>query len=330
MVSSSTLQSSAVYENTATHRVAAYNDKGSSRLIAVGTVGGKLMLFPWPCRLSATAPLNETKTTHFVDEDGCLGESVKNETSPQENFHQLLSIAPETLRDGVACVSVSAGNTFVLAFSGNRTTVFQYRYVSQSTTAVFDPHVEALTYFPAVLPPRIDSGSSSVGERSRNAQHGRMMWQGPNIAPLLRNRNGQLLKNGAMGGSRGLYVGQPNWMKDFSSEGRDHELRLSIPDTGLQSEYVFGCDGRGFGCCAVVARVDQSSSGWLGDILWFSGSIAVIHNAKTGLLELCIFLVMYICSVNVFPLIRWSSIVLPSSSSMSGFPVSILSTTFLM
>ena len=247
------------------------NDEGwkdDNGWIAVGNTRGQIKLLPWPYleENSNSAPFLIQQRTENA-----------NESESRPSSFQDTTTAPATLSGGVACLSVSAGDTFVVALSRDGTTVFQYRYLDQSKNVVIDPHVQVFTHCYAIALSNTGLRSAVARGIPRSANQS-CVWQGPNVAPLLRNRQDQLFPSNSFSG---LYVGQPSWMKDLNIDGRDAELRLSAPDKGLQTENVFGCDSRGMGCCAAVARMDQDA-GWLGDIVWYSGSFAVIYNARSG------------------------------------------------
>ena len=69
----------------------------------------------------------------------------------------------------------------------------------------------------------------------------------------------------------------------ITAEGLEADRRVALPDQGLQLEHAVGCDGRGAGCGAIVVTDHSQMEGrWLGDLVWFSGSVAIVHNAITG------------------------------------------------
>ena len=240
------------------------------RWMVVGDLSGHVHLVRWPCLPVASSPSFASVSLSLSDQT--LGpDALRRDTwAPHESAMRNIS-ASGSVNRGIGRLCVSSGDIFVIASSTNQTSIFQWRYILDLPYESLDPHVRNLIY--NSMTAAAASGACSILSRGTAP-----VWQGPSVVPLLRDRQAKE----AHGRGNSVHIGPPAWMKELTIEGREADRRLGPPDKGLQPEMVFGCDTRGMACCAMVKQVEKGAKGWLGDVVWFSGSIAIVHNVKSG------------------------------------------------
>jgi hypothetical protein len=269
---------------------------------AIGDVGGTVFLLPWPCHhfsKLADAPnidQRQLEATNFHDDkfensdDSWPAQEAESESGlpsncgVNEQARQVYVRGQGHLSGRVQCLQVSAGDVFVVASCHGA--IFQWRLITDTCRMAIDPHVRRLATLSLISTSPETTSSLSNKDPCGRAQ---TMSQtqiaaisaGRSIVSIRKDHNGSVGSGLEMGS--GIYVGPPGWMKEITAEGLEADRRVALPDQGLQLEHAFGCDGRGAGCGAIVVTDHSQMEGrWLGDLVWFSGSVAIVHNAITG------------------------------------------------
>ena len=272
---------------------------------ALGDVRGAVVLIPWPCRhflkptdapniAQSTFPATSFHDNPFESSDISLPpHQTHTETESMspiasgslKQTRQILVRGQGRLSGRVQCLQVGAGNVFVVASCHGA--IFQWRLVAASSMAV-DPHVRMLAALSSRnTSPETTSTLSNKDSRPRVAAQAVPTGKIAEL-PGSSRKDKYCSVTGGLGLEKsrvgsGIHVGPPGWMKEVTAEGLDADRRLTLPDQGLQLEHAFGCDGRGVGCGAMVITDSTQVEGtWLGDMVWFSGSVAVVHNAISG------------------------------------------------